>query len=59
MYKKALSPLPLRMVTGNLLNLVKTSEISPTKDEFLASYIKKTVANFGRKWKTNQHLKSP
>ena len=31
---------PLTMATGNLVNLEKTSEMSPIKDEFLASYPK-------------------
>ena len=38
--KQALLPPPLTMVTGNLVNLEKTSEMSPIKDEFLASYSK-------------------
>ena len=40
MQKEALSPAPLTMATGNLVNLEKTSEMSPIKDEFLASYSK-------------------
>ena len=38
--KKVLSLPLLRMATGNLVNLEKTSEISPVRDEFLASYSK-------------------
>ena len=38
--KKVLSPPPLTMATWNLVNLEKTSEISPIKDESLASYLK-------------------
>ena len=38
--KAALLPPPLTMATGNLVNLKKTSEMSPIKDEFLASYSK-------------------
>ena len=37
---KALPPPPLTMATGTLVNLEKTSELSPIKDEFLASYSK-------------------
>ena len=40
MQKEALSTAPLTMATGNLVNLEKTSEMSPIKDEFLASYSK-------------------
>ena len=36
--KQALLPPPLTMVTGNLVNLEKTSEMSPIKDEYLTSY---------------------
>ena len=38
--KQALLPPPLTMVTGNLVNLEKTSEMSPIKDKFLASLLK-------------------
>ena len=38
--KKALSPPPLTIATGNLVHLEKISEISPIKGEFLASYSK-------------------
>ena len=38
--KEALLPPPLTMASGNLVNLEKTSEMSPIKDEFLASYSK-------------------
>ena len=38
--KQALLPPPLTMVTGNLVNLEKTSEMSPIKDEYLTSYSK-------------------
>ena len=40
MQKEALLPPPLTMASGNLVNLEKTSEMSPIKDEFLASYSK-------------------
>ena len=40
MQKEALSTAPLTMATRNLVNLEKTSEMSPIKDEFLASYSK-------------------
>ena len=50
MQKKTLVPPPLKMATGNLVNLKKTSEMSQIKDEFLASYSKQ---NFGRKLKKN------
>ena len=49
--KQALLPPPLTMVTGNLVNLEKTSEMSPIKDEFLASYSKQNFNNFGKKLK--------
>ena len=42
--KKALSSPPLTMATRSLLNLEKTSEISPIKEELLASYLNQ---NFG------------
>ena len=48
MQKEALLPPPLTMATANLVNLDKISEMSPIKDEFLASYSKQ---NFGRKLK--------
>ena len=48
MQKEALLPPPLTMATANLVNLDKTSEMSPIKDKFLASYSKQ---NFGRKLK--------
>ena len=38
MQKEALLPPPLTMVAGNLVNLEKTSEMYPIKDESLASY---------------------
>ena len=41
--KQALLPPPLTMGTGNLVNLEKTSEMSPIKDEFLASYSKQNL----------------
>ena len=34
MQKEALVPPPLTMATGNLVNLEKTSEMSPIKHEF-------------------------
>ena len=40
MQKKVLSPSSLTMAPENLANLEKTSEISPIKDKFLASYLK-------------------
>ena len=40
MQKKALSLPPLKMAPGNVVNLEKSSEISPIKDEFLASSLK-------------------
>ena len=40
MQKEAVLPLSLTMVTGNLVNLKKNSEMSPIKDEILASYSK-------------------
>ena len=36
--KQALLPPSLTMAIGNLVNLGKTSEMSPIKDEFLATY---------------------
>ena len=48
MQKEALLLPPLTMATGNLVNLEKTSEMSPIKDERLASYSKQ---NFGGKLK--------
>ena len=43
MQTKALSPSPLPMATGNLVILEKTSEMSPVKGEFLASYSKQDI----------------
>ena len=40
MQEKALSPPPITMDTGNLVDLEKTFEMSPIKDEFLARYSK-------------------
>ena len=37
MQKEVLLPTPLTMATRNLVNLRKTSEMSPIKDEFLPS----------------------
>ena len=54
--KESLLPLPLTMATGNLVNLEKISEMSPIKDEFLASYSKQ---NFWQKIEKNQHLNFP
>ena len=34
------------MATGNLVNLEKTAEMSPIKDEFLASYSKQNFWQF-------------
>ena len=49
--KKALCPLPLAMMTGKLVNLEKTSEMSPMKRQFLASDSNKTFGNFDKKFK--------
>ena len=43
MQKIALFPPPLTMFTRNLVNLEKTSEMSPIKDEFLASYSRQNL----------------
>ena len=43
MQKKALSPPPLTMTTRNLVNLEKTSKMSPIKDESLVSYSKQNL----------------
>ena len=43
MQKKALSVPLLTMATGNLVNLKKASEMSPIKNEFLASYSKQNL----------------
>ena len=40
MQKKALPPPPLTMATETLVNLEKTSEMSPINDKFLANYSK-------------------
>ena len=40
MQKEAFFPSPLPMATGNLVNLERTSGMSPTKYKFLASYSK-------------------
>ena len=40
MQKQALSLPPLKMAPGNVVNLEKSSEISPIKDEFLANSLK-------------------
>ena len=37
------------MATGNLVNLEKTAEMSPVKDEFLASYSKQNFLQFWQK----------
>ena len=44
--KNALSAPPLTMVTGNLVNLDKTAEMSPIKDNS-----KENFDNFGKKLK--------
>ena len=49
--KEALLPPSLTIGTGNLVNLKKTFEMSPIKDEFLASYSKQNFNNFGKKLK--------
>ena len=43
MQKKALSVPSLTMATENLVNLKKASEMSPIKNEFLASYSKQNL----------------
>ena len=40
MQKEVLLPTPLTMATGHLVNLKKTSEMSPIKEEFLPSWSK-------------------
>ena len=51
--KKALSPPPLTMPTGNLVNLEKTPEMAPIKDEFPGSYLKQTFGILDlRNWVT-------
>ena len=43
MQKKTLFPPEVTMATANLVNLKEISEMSPIKDEFLASYSKQNV----------------
>ena len=43
MQKEVLLQPPLTMATGNLVNLEKTSEMSPIKDEYLTSYSKQKL----------------
>ena len=50
MQKIALSPPPLTMFTRNLVNLEKTSEMSPIKDEFLASYSRQNLIILTENW---------
>ena len=38
------------MATGNLVNLEKTSEMSPIKDEFLASYSRQNLIILTENW---------
>ena len=57
--KKKLSPPPLTMATGNLVNLGSTSETSPVKNEFLASYSKQNFWQFWQKIEKNQHSDFP
>ena len=45
MQREALLSLPQTMATGNLVNLEKTTETSPIKDEFLASYSENFAEN--------------
>ena len=45
------------MATGNLLNLEKTSKMSPIKDEFLASYSKQILDNSGKNLTKNSAIK--
>ena len=47
------------MVTGNLLNLEKTAEMSPIKDEFLASYSKQHFKQFWQKSEKIHQLNFP
>ena len=51
------------MATGNLVNLEKTAEMSPVKDELLASYSKQNFFTFlAEKWKISSiklSIKSP
>ena len=49
--KQALLPHPLTMAAGNLVNLEKTSEISPIQDEFLASNKTKLLIVLAENWK--------
>ena len=44
MQKTALSQPPLKKATGNLVNMEKTSEMSPVEDDFLASYSKQNFS---------------
>ena len=55
MHKEAFLPPPLSMATGNLVNLEKTSEMSPIKHKFLASYSKQNLIIF-EKIEENQQL---
>ena len=57
--KQALLPPPLTMATGNLVNLEKTSEMSPIKDEFLASYSKQNLKKIKKEFEKNHHLNFP
>ena len=47
------------MSTGNLVNLEKTSEMHPIRDESWLATQNKTFDNFDRKLKINQHLNFP
>ena len=49
MCKKRLSSPQRTMATGNLVNLEKTAEMSPVKDELLASYSKQNFLQFWQK----------
>ena len=62
MQKKALSVPSLTMATENLVNLKKASEMSPIKNEFLASYSKQNLIILTENWKNlafKLSIKSP
>ena len=47
------------MATGNLVNLEKTVEMSPIKDEFLASFSKQNFSQFWQKSEEIHQLSFP
>ena len=47
------------MATGNFVNLQKTAEMTPIKDEFLASYSKQNFWQFWQKIEKIQQLNFP